>query len=98
MNPEPLEVIIKKAIYGTYCSIDLRKLQQAVNNHQMLKVTILSKGSAIVDPRWWYDTGTKEKRVVNYANRPMTFVYNHAPIQGKLKTNKNLSVDQMQLL
>lgn len=98
MNPEPLEVIIRKAIHGTYCSIDLRKLQQAVDNHQMLKVTILGKGSAVVDPRWWYDTGTKETRVVNYVNRPMTFIYNTAPIEGKLKANKNIAENQLSLL
>lgn len=99
MNPEYLEVIIRKAIHGTYISIDKRKLIEAKRNHQMMKVTILGKGSAIVDPQVWWDTAVmKEERVVKYADCPMVFVYNYLDLGGKLKATKDLSVNQLQLI
>lgn len=39
-----------------------------------------------------------EKRIVNYANSPMTFVYNHVPIKSLLEKRKEIPVEQMGLL
>ena len=98
MQNEPMIITIQKPLSGTYCSIDKRKLVEAVRNHQMLEVTLLGVGTTIVDPIWWWDTADKkEKRVVNYANSPMTFVYNHLPLESVFKKNKDKAVNQLNL-
>lgn len=96
---EFVEVVIVKPLHGTYCSIDYRKLKEAVHTGRQLRITLVDIGTAIVDPLWWYKTAKQvETRVVNYKNNPMKFVYNYVPIQDNFKKNKNLVPDQLSLL
>jgi uncharacterized membrane-anchored protein len=91
------DIIIHKPIYGTYCSIDKRKLIQAKREGKMIRVIIENVCEAILDPQWWWDTGKKEKRVVRYAGSPMTFVYNTVPQEKILEQKKHISIDQLSL-
>ena len=80
-NMQYIEVEIKKPIFGTYVSIDKRKIDEAIGSGKMMRITI-PQGSAVVDPREWLRTADNiEKKIINFPSNPMVFVYNTVPIK-----------------
>jgi hypothetical protein len=96
---DPLPITIFKPIHGTFCSIDKRKLVEALREDRNLEITVIGVGCAIVSPQWWWDTAVKkEKRVMKYKNYPLTLVYNFVPIKSYYEKNKDVVPDQLSLL
>ena len=99
MENDYYEVNIHTPVPGTMneVSISLGKLREAFQNHQQIKVTILAnKISAIVDPKWWFDTGWKEK-VMKKKKTPLVLIHNHVPVPGQFMKNKLEIVDQLRI-
>lgn len=93
-----MEITIYKPLYGGYCSIDKRKLVEAKRNHQLIRLTVMGHGIAIVDPQEWWDTSpNREEREVNFKGNPMTFVWNYAKVKGLLTKKKEETPDQMRI-
>lgn len=58
------------------CSIDLRKLNEAVKKGTYIELTIKGVGVQNVNPRLWCDTSyLVERKPMNFKT-PMVFVYN----------------------
>ncbi len=94
---EYMPITIVKPLPGNRCSIDFRKLKEAVQDHKLIKLTLMGIGTAIVDPLEWFKTADKiEERKVNYPT-PMKFVYNTVKIQGILTKTKNNVTNQQSL-
>lgn len=101
MENDYYNVNINTPVPGTMneISISLGKLREAFQNHQQLRIKILANGiSAIVDPKWWFDTGWKEKVIKKRKNEPLVLIHNHVPIPQKFMKNKLEVVDQMRLV
>ncbi len=94
---EYMLITIVKLLPGNRCSIDFRKLKEAVRDHKLIKLTLMGVGTTIIDPMEWYKTADKiEERKVNYST-PMKFVYNKVNIQGILSKTKNQVINQQSL-
>lgn len=92
-----LEITIFKPLPGNRCSIDYRRLKEAVQNHQLIKLTLAGLGTEIIDPLEWYKTAEKiEERKVKYAT-PMKFVYNTVHIKGILTKTKDRNDNQLSI-
>lgn len=98
LEDEYLNITIYKPLPGGRCSIDYRRLVEAVRDHKLIKLTLMGYGTGIIDPIQWFKTAEKiEERKVKYST-PMKFVYNTLRIEGILTRTKGIADGQMNLL
>lgn len=77
---DPIAVTISKPLYGNYCFIRDKYINDAIRYHTKLLITV-PKGSALVDPLWWKTTGKRMEKIFKMPDNPMILYGNTVPLE-----------------
>ena len=78
-----VKVTIHKPLYGNYVNIRDKFLKEAYVKGVKLEITI-PNGTAVVDPKWWIQTGKKVEQVFLRPDEPMILWGNTVPVEIKV--------------
>jgi len=96
---ENITITIRSPIYGTYVSVDKRKLDQASRENRLVTICVGNLGCVTKSAQEWWDMKDHiEKRDMKFKGNPMTFVYINVPIKSYYLKSKEIVPDQLSLL
>lgn len=84
---KPVDVVIKKPLYGTYVYIRDKYVDMAIKHRTMLRISI-PQGTALVDPKEWKKNGKRMEKVFRNPNEPMVLYGGHVPLKLEDKLPK----------
>lgn len=96
---EYVTVHIKKPM-GNKCSIDKRKLDEAISKNTLIHLIVDGVGTRYIDPKEWITNAYKvEERFIMNPDVPMVFVYGVIPSSFKYSyTKEDITSSQLTLL
>lgn len=89
----PVDVVIKKPMYGTYVYIRDKYVDMAIKMKTKLRITI-PQGVALVDPLEWKKNGKRMEKVFRNPNEPMVLYGGHVPLKLEDKQPKVYAAEQ----
>ena len=77
---ENIKVFIRKPLYGNFCYIREKYINEAIKNKVMLDIE-LPQGSALVNPLEWKETGKLMLKEFKIKGFPMRLWGNNVPLK-----------------